>query len=177
MELALRPRNRRFQDFVFVWDKKFAVRQLKAHNHENNLLTADGGETIVEAFLNQFRSRLDPPQYNYIALRRFLEKASEDDPNVNSPSTQYVQKNILLDDRRDETGWEDINKIRYFARDWDSHAGGYPPEGTNISQKIMDARELYTKRLKSVHCLIPSPRTLISHTVQMLQDGAERRIM
>ncbi|KAL8723308.1 MAG: hypothetical protein Q9225_000360 [Loekoesia sp. 1 TL-2023] len=160
MDGPSRSRSRRFQDHVFVWDKKFAVRQLKTHNHENNRLTPDGGETIVEAFLNQFSSRLDPPQYNYMALRRFLEKASEDDLRTNTTSTQYDQKNVLLDDRRDDTGWRDVNKIRHFARDWNSYAEGYPPEGENILQTPMNAKELYSKRLKS-----------------MLETGAERRVI
>lgn len=62
----LRSANRRVQGLVFVGDKKFAVRQLNAHNHGNNRITHD-----IDAFLNQFSSPLDPPQYHNVALRRF----------------------------------------------------------------------------------------------------------
>ncbi|KAI4186791.1 MAG: hypothetical protein L6R41_003246 [Letrouitia leprolyta] len=175
MESHLRSASRRAQGIVFVWDKKFAVRQLNAHNHENNRITHDDGETIIDAFLNQFSSRLDPPQYNYVALRRFLEEASQDDLETTSTVAQYDQRNILLDDRRDDTGWQDVNQVRHFARDWNSYAGGYPPEGNNIFQASMNARELYGKRSKSVRGIITSQsiRQLIgARCSKMVQKGA-----
>ncbi len=133
-----------------MWDKKFAVRQEDAHRHEERPLTPDGEETIIEAFLSQFGSRLDPPQYNHTALRNFLEEANEGDLKLNPIPTQHNQTNILLDDRRDDTGWQDIANVRHFARDWNSYAGGYPPEGENVLSSLMNAGDLYKKRLNSV---------------------------
>ena len=150
MENYSRSANRRFQDHVFVWDKKFAVRQEDAHRHEKNRLTPDGEETIIKAFLNQFGSRLDPPQYAYTALQKFLEEADEDDLKMDPIPTRHNQTNILLDDRRDDTGWQDVTNVRHFARDWNSYAGGYPPEGEDVVYSLMNAGDLYKKRLKSV---------------------------
>lgn len=150
MENYSRSASRRFQDHVFVWDKKFAVRQEDAHRHEKNRLTPDGEETIIKAFLNQFGSRLDPPQYTYTALQKFLEEADENDLKMDPIPTRHNQTNILLDDRRDDTGWQDVTNVRHFARDWNSYAGGYPPEGEDVVYSLMNAGDLYKKRLKSV---------------------------
>ena len=150
MENLLGSSKRRFQDHVFVWDRKFATRQEDAHRHENNRLIPEDDESIVDAFLSQFGSRLDPPQYSYTALRNFLNGAAEEDLKTDPASTISSQSNILLDDRCDSTGWYDISNVRHSARDWNSYAGGYPPEGEGVVFNFMSAGELYRKRLQSV---------------------------
>ena len=155
----MRPPGRRFQDHIFVWDKKFAIRQDHAHRHENNRLTLDYGDTIVEACLDEFCSRLDPPHYRYAAVSGFLAKTNEEELKKTSFSKHTSLQNILLDDRRDDTGWEDTANVRHFARDWNSYAGGYPPEGKDIQYVLMNAGELYTKRLKSVVAVRPVSQT------------------
>ena len=83
MESHIGPARRRFQDHVLVWDKKFTVRREDAHHHEDNKLAPDDvdddDETIIDAFLSQFSSRLDPPQYSYKSVRNFLYGITEDD--------------------------------------------------------------------------------------------------
>ena len=139
--------RRRFQDQVFVWDRKFETRQ--RHDHEGLKLTPESQESIVTKFIKQFGSRLDPPQYNYAALRDFLDQASEDDLQDGSINPQHDVLSILLDDRRDDTGWE-VAGTRHWARDWNSYAGGYPPEGQGVVKSMMNARDLYKKQLRSV---------------------------
>lgn len=139
--------RRRFQDQVFVWDSKFGSRQ--NHDHESHRLTPEDQDSIVTTFIKQFDSRLDPPQYNYTALRDFLEKANEDDLKAMQGSTQDDEIRILLDDRRDDTGWE-VSGTRHWARDWNSYAGGYPPEGQNVVSSLMNAKGLYRKQQRSV---------------------------
>jgi hypothetical protein len=139
--------SRRFQDQVFVWDSKFASRQ--NHDHESHRLTPEDQASTVITFIKQFSSRLDPPQYNYTALRDFLEKANEDDLKAIQGSTQDDEIRILLDDRRDDTGWE-VSGTRHWARDWNSYAGGYPPEGQNVVSSMMNAKGLYRKQQQSV---------------------------
>ncbi len=141
--------RRRFQDQVFVWDRKFETRQ--RHDHEGYKLTPENQESIVTTFIKQFGSRLDPPQYNYTELCDFLNKANENDLQSDPTNPQHDEFNILLDDRRDDTGWE-VSGTRHWARDWNSYAGGYPPEGQSVVKSKMNARDLYRKQLRSV-CL------------------------
>lgn len=151
MENFLGPTKRRLQDQVFVWDSRFAIRQTDAHNHESDRLAPADGASIITEFLNFFGSRLDPPQYNYNALRGFLEQGkavtSFDPAATQATQAEYT---VLLDDRRDPTGWQDINRDRHFARDWNSYAAGYPPEGENVTFTLLNARDLYEKQSKSV---------------------------
>ena len=148
--------RRHFKDHVFVWDKKFAVRQENAYIAERRLLKAEDNETIITAFINQFGSWLDPPQYSYRALRDFLEKAIDESGNpeniLNTDPTPAPHSRILvlLDDRRDETGWHDAGGARHRARDWNSYAEGYPPQGESIECSMLNAGDLYRKQLRSV---------------------------
>ena len=141
--------RRRFQDQVFVWDRKFETRQ--RHDQEGLKLTPENQESIVTTFIKQFSSRLDPPQYHYTALRDFLNRANENDLQGGSTNPQHDEFSILLDDRRDDTGWE-VSGTRHWARDWNSYASGYPPEGQGVVKNMMNARDLYRKQLGSV-CL------------------------
>ena len=154
--------RRRFQDQVFVWDRKFETR--RRHDHEGlKLIKSESQESIVTTFIKQFGSRLDPPQYHYAALRDFLDQAKEDDLQGGSRNSQHDELNILLDDRRDDTGWE-VAGTRHWARDWNSYAGGYPPEGQGVLTSMMNARDLYRKQLRSV-CLRDHLLLRYTHTI------------
>ena len=147
MESYLASSRRRFQDQVFGWDKKFESRQ--KHDHESHRLTPEDEDSIITTFMKQPSSRLDPPQYNYTALCEFLEKADETILKATRPQPKEDELNILLDDRRDDTGWENGGK-RHWARDWNSYAGGYPPEGQGVVSSMMNAKDLYRKQQRSV---------------------------
>ena len=134
---------------VFEWDKKFVQRERRAYPAEDKKLTPDVNQSIVDAFLNQLSSRLDPPQFSYTALRRFLETADDRDL-TSSPSTRYEVPLVLLDDRKDVTGWADASGDQHSARNWDVYAR-YPPKGENVSITLMHAQDLYQKQLQSVH--------------------------
>ncbi|KAL2047058.1 hypothetical protein N7G274_001077 [Stereocaulon virgatum] len=149
--------RRRLQDQVFVWDSRFGSRQ--KHHLESHRLTPENQDSIVTTFIRELRSRLDSPQHDYTALRDFLEKANEDDLKAIRGSAHDDKIRILLDDRRDDTGWE-VNGLRHWARDWNSYADGYPPEGQNVVSSMMNAKGLYRKQQRS-----------------QLADGAERRIL
>ena len=149
MEDYSRNFRRRFQDRVFVWDRKFAERQRRAYRAEDNKLVPADGEAIVDLFLRRQRSRLDPPQLSYSALRRFLESANVVNwDNIPTPSTHDINL-VLLDDRRDDTGWHDINGTQHSARNWDGYSDR-PPPGENIVSGLLNPGDLYRKLLKSV---------------------------
>lgn len=155
MENKSASTRRRFQDQVFVWDKKFATRQQTAHSAEDRILKPEDDETAITAFMNKFGSRLDPPQYSHVALRAFLEKAvdgsrdPENDLKTDPTPAPHDQLLILLDDRRDDTGWQDASGERHWARDWTGYAE-YPPQGEGQEFLMLDAGELYRKQLRSV---------------------------
>ena len=129
--------RRRFQDQVFVWDRKFETR--RRHDHEGlKLLKSEGQDSIITF----------SKQYHYAALRDFLDRAKEDDLQGGSTNSQHDELNILLDDRRDDTGWE-VAGTRQWARDWSSYAGGYPPEGQGVVTIMINARDLYRRQLRS----------------------------
>ena len=175
MEPYSGPAKRRVREQVFAWDGRFAVRQNDAHNHERYKLAPLDGESIITTFLNFFGSRLDPPQYNHAKLQKFLEQSDRDfllDPNAIG-----AEHTILLDDRRDDTGWQDINQERHFARDWTSYAAGYPPEGESVLFSMLNAKKLHEKQSKSVYIFIHFLMNLEAYNLQKLDDGAERRIL
>ena len=167
--------RRRFQDQVFVWDRKFESRQ--RHDHESHRLTPENQDSIITTFMKQPGSQLDPPQYNYTALCDFLEMANEDDLKAVPAPAQDDEFDILLDDRRDDTGWE-VGGTRHWARDWNSYAGGYPPEGQSVVSSKMTAKDLYRKQQRSVSSPpFLSRRGIVINPQQKLEDGAERRIL
>lgn len=143
--------RKRHQDNVSWWEKRFAVRREEVYHAESNKVKAEDQLSIVDAFLDKFRTRLDPPQLSYAAVRKFLELADENQLKVDPTPAQYRQINILLDDRRGNTGCKDVNDNWHRARDWNSYAEeGRPPEGANVTCSRMDAGELYRKQLQSV---------------------------
>ncbi len=139
----------RFQDRMFVWNRNFTERQRRAYQFEDKRLAPDHGQTIISAFLKEQSSRLDPLQYNYTALTNFLEAAGNVIwPNVPS-SPHHNTPLALLDDRRDDTGWEDINGTQHSARNWDRYAD-YPPQGKSRNSGLFGPGELYRKQLRGV---------------------------
>ena len=96
--------RRRYKDGGFVWDKRFAERQETAHTAERITLVPSNDGSMISACINKFPSRLDPPQYNYSALRNFLDQASENDLRTAPTPSQYAGNIIVLDDRRDNSG-------------------------------------------------------------------------
>ena len=62
--------RRRFQDQVFVWDRRFETRQ--RHEHEGYKLTPENQESIITTFIKQLGLYHDTPQYHFSALREFL---------------------------------------------------------------------------------------------------------
>ena len=134
---------------VFAWDPKFRRRARRTYPAEDRKLTPEANQTIVDAFFTQWTSRLDPPQYSYTALRRFLGQADEKDlqkPNATGPGSQEL---VLLDDRCDNTGWLGTDGEAYSGRDWDGYSR-YPPEGENAVTLLLDIQGLYQRQSSSV---------------------------
>ena len=134
---------------MFLWDRKFAERQRRAYRAEDSKLVPTDGQTIVDAFLRKQSSRLDPPQLSYGALRNFLESAGEVPWDDASASSTQDTPLALLDDRRDDTGWIDINGTQHAARNWDGYVD-YPPQGESRVSGLLNPGDLYKKLLKSV---------------------------
>ena len=155
-------RGRRYKDLGFVWDKRFAERQENTYNAERVTLIPGNDGSMISACINGFPSRLDPPQYNYSALRDFLDQASENDLRTAPTPSQYARNIIVLDDRRDNTGWHDVGGHRHLARDWNSYANGYPPPGENIQCMMLNPGDLYRKLLTKVCYFLYCYRCLIT---------------
>ena len=152
MDIYAQNPRRRLHDRVFLWDRKFAERQRRAYRAEDSKLVPTDGQTMVDAFLGIQNSRLDPPQFSYNALRKFLESADEVPwDNISAPSPQDAPL-TLLDDRRDDTGWQDINGTQHSARNWDGYSD-YPPRGESRISGLFNPEDLYRKLLRSVGVL------------------------
>ena len=135
---------------VFEWGKRFVQRDRRAYPAEDTKLTPAPDQSLTDAFFEELGSRLDPPQFNYTNLRRFLANADEEDLRSPTSSSRYDLPLVLLDDRRDVTGWLDPNGDHHSARDWDNYAT-YPPEGEKPTISLMHAQDLYQKQLRSVN--------------------------
>ena len=141
--------RRRLRNHVFVWDRKFATRQEQAYRKEDIEIEREPHETALDAFFQVHKSRLDPPQYNYIALRKFLADARENDIVRPSPFYGQQQQLALVNDRRDITAWVDVAGNRKSACAWDGYSK-YPPQGENVWLETLNAHELYTRLKMSV---------------------------
>lgn len=148
MDLYVVPAKREKRR-VFAWDPKFRRRTRRAYPAEDNKLTPEAHQTIVDAFFAELTSRLDPPQYSYTPLRRFLGQADEKDLQNPSATIPGSQELVLLDDRRDNTGWLGIDGEAYSARDWESYSR-YPPAGENPVTLLLDIQGLYKWQSSSV---------------------------
>ena len=145
----LETTNRTSRNRVFVWNRKFSQRQRLTYRAEDNKLTPEPHQTVVEAFLRELRSRLDLPQYNYAILRKFLEQADFNDLIQQTPSSRYTAPLVLLDDRCDDTGWRGLDGELHSARNWEKYSS-YPPEGSRRFTSLMDAGQLYQRQMASV---------------------------
>ena len=143
--IPVKRENRR----VFAWIWKFGQRERRAYPAEDEKLTPKPHQTTVDAFFEEYTSRLDPPQYSYTSLRKFLEQADENDLQKPSATTTYTQDLVLLDDRRDNTGWSGADGEAYSARNWDGYSR-YPPEGENRTILLLDTQGLYKRQCRSV---------------------------
>ena len=81
---------------------------------------------MINAFMNNQISWLHPSQYNCPALQAFLETACEGRPDQLRSPRQVKDVAVLVDDRRDPTGWLDVKDVFRAARDWDGY-NQYPP--------------------------------------------------
>lgn len=139
---------KRFVDHHFVWDRKFATRQQLSYRLEESLITPQQQQSLVDAFLSKHKSRLDPPQYNCTALKSFLETAKEAELTHNPPHPDNAAKIVLIDDRRDPTGWLSAGE-HHGARDWNGY-DRYPPEGSSQYSAVLNAVDLYERLLVKV---------------------------
>ena len=128
---------------IFTWDKKFEERNATAYPAEDSILQIEPGETQITAFLKTRIPRLQPPQFNYVALRTFLEKGDEAGYEVNSSLANYINPVAWIDDRRDDTGWKDFTKrSHHSARDWKGYAS-YPPKGDKVNTLFLNPKDLH----------------------------------
>ncbi|MCJ1387324.1 hypothetical protein MMC18_000166 [Xylographa bjoerkii] len=141
--------RRSYRDHVFVWDRKFETRQKQAYRAEESNLRLHPDSSTITAFLHEQRSRLDPPDYNYVTLRAFLEQARDIDLIKDPPMAPDNRIIALLDERRDPTGWLDIFGDHHPARDWEGYAS-QPPEGEHRPMLILNACDLYRNLQTSV---------------------------
>jgi len=102
---------------------------------ENPASTAD----LIDAFFDEHESILNPPCYNYVALKEFLVKAD----------LQYLTtrtRNLaLLDDRRDDSGGDGC------MRNWESDRYARQPQpGDDVQRLVLDEGALFTKLRENV---------------------------
>lgn len=169
--------SRMLRNRIFVWDRKFAQRQRLTYRAEDNRLKPEPHQTIIEVFFTELGSRLDPPPYKYTALRDFLEQANLNDLTSQSPSSRYGTPSVLLDDRRDDTGWIGMDGEQHSARDWDGYVS-YPPTGSCQFTSLMNPGQLYQRQMASVSDEpLMSRLRLIATEFQRIVEGAERRVM
>ena len=143
--IPVKRENRRF--FAWIWN--FEKRERRAYPAEDRKLTPEPHQTTVDAFFEQMTSTLDPPQYSYTSLRRFLEQADENDLQKPSATTTHPQDLVLLDDRRANTSWLGHYGEAHLARNWDGFYR-YPPEGANPTILLLDTQGLYKRQSRSV---------------------------
>jgi hypothetical protein len=128
----------------FRWDIRFCVRQRAKYNPEDsNVLeeVEDPATTakIIEAFFDEPESILDPPCYNFVALKEFLHQADFQ----NRATTRPIL--ALLDDRRDQSGGHES------MRNWESEKyARRPPKGDSVERLTLDEGRLFTKLKENV---------------------------
>ncbi|KAL9625601.1 MAG: hypothetical protein Q9160_000314 [Pyrenula sp. 1 TL-2023] len=145
------------------WDKKFCARRNASHKAEDIhiLDNADpkipnsrgpqeaSTETLIQKFFKVQPSILDPPCFNFRALKTFLGMADFKEAKATSQSAPISRRKVaLVDDRRDRMGGEEL------VRNWDSETySRRPPEGHEIFVEALDEVELYAHLLQKVSSL------------------------
>jgi hypothetical protein len=131
-----RPRGRR----DFHWDIQFCVRQKDKYNPEDSKVLENPATTaqVVEAFCDEQESILNPPCYNYVALKEFLDQADVQHLATSRPVL------ALLDDRREQSGNEAM-------RHWESDKYARQPlPGENVERLTFDEGGLFRKLKENV---------------------------
>ena len=109
--------------------------------------------SIIDAFLKERRFDLEPPENICIALRHFLEQASESDLRQDPVDDENARLLALVDERCDRTGWKDHTSKLIHSRDWTRYAE-YPPPGECQQRALLNACGLYKKLgITDVGCL------------------------
>lgn len=129
----------------FRWDQRFCTRQkgkYKAEDAnvlENPATVAD----LFEAFFDEHQSILNPPCYNYVALKEFLSRADLHQLNARRPAL------ALLDDRRELSGDEGS------MRNWESDRyARQPSPGDSVERSVFDESGLLKKLKENVRTLL-----------------------
>lgn len=134
---------------MFVWDKKYTIRQPHRYRLDNYRLTPESHRTLITAFLEERTTELDLPQYSHTALSTFLKQANraviQSDPTLPG----HTQKVAWLDHRSDDSGWRDICGNLHSARNWDEYSTS-PPQGVDCNTEILDIGQLYKRLLPTV---------------------------
>ena len=125
----------------FRWDRRFCVRQRDKYNPEDSKVLENPATTaaLIEAFCDEQESILNPPCYNYVALKEFLRQADFQHLNSGRPVL------ALLDDRREMSGADES------MRNWESD--GYtrrPSEGDSVGRMSFNEGGLFTKLKENV---------------------------
>jgi hypothetical protein len=123
------------------WDLRFCVRQRVKYNVEDYKVLENPASTadLIEAFFEEHDSILNPPYYNYVALKEFLAQADLQHLTTSKPAL------ALLDDRREESGNDGS------MRDWESDRyARQPPSGENVQRLVLDEGALFTKLRENV---------------------------
>jgi hypothetical protein len=163
----------------FRWDRRFCVRQRQKYNVEDNKVLENPASTaaLIEAFFDEHQSILNPPCYNYVRLKEFLQEA---DLQHLSTSGRVM---ALLDDRREDSGGDGS------MRNWESDRyARQPPEGSNVARLAVDESALFTKLRENVSLahipgsivlqpLTPRKRTTQDPTGAKPTNNAERRLL
>lgn len=142
------------------WDKRFCARRNASHKAEDLHILDDADPndpdntdpqeantmTLIQEFFDVQPSILDPPCFNFRALKMFLAIADFEEAKAASQSAPISPRKIaLVDDRRDRMGGEEL------VRNWESETySRRPPEGHDIFIEALDEVELYAHLLQKV---------------------------
>jgi hypothetical protein len=134
------PSNiRRRRDFL--WDRQFCVRQRQKYNAEDKKVLENPASAadLIDAFFDKHESILNPPCYNFVALKEFLVKADFQHLTTRRPNL------ALLDDRREDSGGDGS------MRNWESDQYARQPQpGNNVQRLVLDEGVLLTKLRENV---------------------------
>jgi hypothetical protein len=125
----------------FRWDRRFCVRQRNKYNPEDSKVLENPATTadLIEAFCDEHESILNPPCYNYVALKEFLHQADLQHLNTGRPVL------ALLDDRREQSGGDES------MRNWESERySRHPLAGDGVERLTFDEGGLFTKLKENV---------------------------
>lgn len=127
----------------FRWDRRFCVRQRHKYNPEDSKVLENPATTaaLIEAFCDEHASILNPPCFNYVALKEFLQQADLQQLNTSRPIL------ALLDDRQERSGSDEL------MRNWESETYVRQPRpGEDVNRLTFDERGLFLKLKENVRC-------------------------